>query len=72
MAAKGLQTDNLKGIGITNQRETTLLWDKRTGKPLHPALVWNDGRTAGVVKRMIEATPTKSLDHLRVSCHNLQ
>jgi glycerol kinase len=72
MAAKGLQTDNLRGIGITNQRETTLLWDKRTGKPLHPALVWNDGRTAGVVKRMIEATPTKSLDHLRVSCHNLQ
>ena len=39
----------------------------QTGKPLHPSLIWNDGRTAGVVKRMIEATPTKSLDHLRVS-----
>ena len=70
MAAQGLQMDNLKGVGITNQRETTLLWNKQTGKPLYPALVWNDGRTAGVVKRMIEATPTKSLDHLRVSHHN--
>ena len=67
MAAKGLKTDQLRGIGITNQRETTVLWDKQTGKPLHPSLIWNDGRTAGVVKRMIEATPTKSLDHLRVS-----
>ena len=44
-----------------------MLWDKQTGKPLHPSLVWKDGRTAGVVKRMIEATPTKSPDHLRVS-----
>lgn len=56
----------LRGIGITNQRETTVLWDKTTGKPLHPSLVWCDGRTAAVVKRMIEATPSKSKDYLRV------
>ncbi|MEO0924214.1 MAG: glycerol kinase GlpK, partial [Pseudomonadota bacterium] len=36
---------SIAGIGITNQRETTLLWDKETGKPLHNALVWQDRRT---------------------------
>jgi glycerol kinase len=36
----------IAGIGITNQRETTLLWDRKTGKPLHRALVWQDRRTA--------------------------
>ncbi len=35
-------------IGITNQRETTLLWDRATGKPLHRAIVWQDRRTAGL------------------------
>src|SRR5262249_55730830 len=33
-------------IGITNQRETTVLWDRKTGRPLHKALVWQDRRTA--------------------------
>ncbi len=36
----------LQAIGITNQRETTLLWDRRTGKPIHNAIVWQDRRTA--------------------------
>src|SRR5205823_13256404 len=36
----------LEAIGITNQRETTLLWDRRTGKPVHNAIVWQDRRTA--------------------------
>jgi len=35
----------LAGIGITNQRETTVIWDKQTGKPLHNAIVWQDART---------------------------
>ena len=56
----------VKGFAITNQRETTLLWNKETGKPLHPALVWNDGRTASIVKELIETKPEK-LDDLRVS-----
>jgi glycerol kinase len=42
-AIKGTQ---LEAIGITNQRETTLLWDRRTGKPIHNAIVWQDRRTA--------------------------
>ncbi|MES2425120.1 MAG: glycerol kinase GlpK, partial [Pseudomonadota bacterium] len=37
---------NIKAIGITNQRETTVLWDRKTGQPLAPAIVWQDRRTA--------------------------
>lgn len=38
--------EHIKAIGITNQRETTILWDKTTGKPVHNAIVWQDRRTA--------------------------
>ncbi|NND70942.1 MAG: glycerol kinase, partial [Rhodothermales bacterium] len=38
--------DQIAAIGITNQRETTVIWDKRTGKPIHNAIVWQDRRTA--------------------------
>lgn len=40
--------DHVAAIGITNQRETTLVWDRATGKPIAPAIVWQDRRTAGV------------------------
>ena len=39
-------TESIAGIGITNQRETTLIWDRNTGQPIHPAIVWQDRRTA--------------------------
>jgi glycerol kinase len=42
----GITADSIAAIGITNQRETTLLWDRATGKPLHNAIVWQDRRTA--------------------------
>ncbi|NSC20470.1 glycerol kinase GlpK [Streptomyces albus subsp. chlorinus] len=42
----GLRADQLSAIGITNQRETTLLWDRATGEPVHNAIVWQDTRTA--------------------------
>ena len=38
--------ERIAGIGITNQRETTLVWDRKTGKPLAPAIIWQDRRTA--------------------------
>ena len=38
---------DIAGIGITNQRETTLVWDRKTGNPIHNAIVWQDRRTAG-------------------------
>ncbi|HEX2094124.1 MAG TPA: glycerol kinase GlpK, partial [Longimicrobiaceae bacterium] len=49
-AGSGLE--GLAGIGITNQRETIVLWDRETGEPVHRALVWQDGRTAEVCRRM--------------------
>ncbi len=41
-----LEPDRLRAVGITNQRETTVLWDRTTGEPIHNALVWQDRRTA--------------------------
>jgi glycerol kinase len=41
-------------VGITNQRETTLVWDRRTGQPLYNAIVWLDTRTAALCDRMTE------------------
>ncbi|MGI3168013.1 glycerol kinase GlpK [Pseudooceanicola sp. C21-150M6] len=42
----GLRAGDIAAIGITNQRETTLIWDRKTGRPIHPAIVWQDRRTA--------------------------
>lgn len=39
-------------LGLTNQRETTVVWDKETGKPLYNAILWNDVRTQQIVERM--------------------
>jgi glycerol kinase len=44
----------MAAIGITNQRETTILWDKRTGEPLHNAIVWQDRRTSGYCDELKE------------------
>ena len=54
----------LKGIGVTNQRETTILWDRTTGKCLYNAIVWCDGRGSEIVQRIIG---NKTKDELRVS-----
>ena len=45
VAKAGVQPGDIAAIGITNQRETTLLWDRRTGKPYYNAIVWQDTRT---------------------------
>jgi len=45
-ALKGVPAKDVVAIGITNQRETTVIWDKKTGAPLHNAIVWQDRRTA--------------------------
>jgi glycerol kinase len=44
--------DRIAGIGITNQRETIVFWDRRTGKPLAPAIVWQDRRTADICESL--------------------
>ncbi|UPW00305.1 glycerol kinase GlpK [Halorussus gelatinilyticus] len=48
----GLTADQLAAIGVTNQRETTLLWDRDTGKPVHNAIVWQDRRTTDRVEEL--------------------
>jgi glycerol kinase len=48
----GIKSNELKAIGITNQRETTIAWDVTTGKPLHNALVWQDTRTAELMENL--------------------
>ena len=58
----GITIENIDSIGITNQRETTILWDKKTGKPLYNAIVWQCRRTEEKVKAMLQKNP--SLDEM--------
>ena len=46
IAIKGLNAENIAAIGITNQRETVVVWDRKTGQPVYNAIVWQDKRTA--------------------------
>jgi glycerol kinase len=48
----GISSDKIKAIGITNQRETSLLWDRRSLKPIHNAIVWQDRRTAEFCEKL--------------------
>ena len=50
-----IQASDIAAIGITNQRETTIVWDRATGKPIHNAIVWQDRRTAKMCERMKKA-----------------
>jgi len=52
LRAAGIGPGELAAIGITNQRETTVLWDRRTGEPVHRAIVWQDRRTAPMIDRL--------------------
>jgi glycerol kinase len=52
LARAGLRADDVAAIGITNQRETTVIWDRATGKPIHNAIVWQDRRTAGTCDQL--------------------
>ncbi len=51
----GIKAGEIAAIGITNQRETTLIWDRKTGKPIHNAIVWQDRRTAAHCARLRKA-----------------
>jgi glycerol kinase len=52
-----MQTSRVAAVGITNQRETTVIWDRRTGRPIHPAIVWQCRRTAEMCRRLREHEP---------------
>ena len=50
----GVEPSALAGVGITNQRETTLVWSRTTGQPIHNAIVWQDRRTAPLCAKLKE------------------
>ena len=55
MARVGASPEDIAGIGITNQRETTIVWDKKTGEPVYNAIVWQCRRTASKVDELVAA-----------------
>ena len=52
VAKAGVEVGQIAGIGITNQRETTLVWDRETGEPVHNAIVWQDRRTSNLCGKL--------------------
>lgn len=63
LSRANLATDQIAAVGVTNQRETTIIWDKKTGRPVYNAIVWQDRRTADYCRQLkndgIEAMATK-------------
>ena len=52
LRAAGIQASDLAAVGVTNQRETTVVWDRASGEPVHHALVWQDTRTQDIVNEL--------------------
>ena len=76
IAKQNISTSQIAAIGITNQRETTIVWDRTTGKPIYNAIVWQDRRTAAFcdelkARNMAGHDPAKNrADHRRLFfCH---
>ncbi|XP_072441125.1 glycerol kinase [Chiloscyllium punctatum] len=60
-----IDVSNVKAIGVSNQRETTILWDKKTGQPLYNAILWLDLRTQSTVEKLINNAPNKDKNVLQ-------
>src|SRR5688500_11164874 len=56
LRAAGVEPRELAAVGITNQRETVVVWDRETGEPLHRAIVWQDRRTAGICEEISQGS----------------
>ena len=64
MAMKNISADSINSIGITNQRETTIIWDRETGEPIFNAIVWQCRRTAEYVDKL-KADKPEIVDKIR-------
>jgi glycerol kinase len=64
LASSGVEAGEIAALGITNQRETTVVWDRASGEPIHNAIVWQDTRTDALVRELAGA---EGLDRLRPS-----
>jgi glycerol kinase len=62
LSRAGVAAEEIAAVGVANQRETTVVWDRRTGEPVHNAIVWQDTRTAALVR---ELAGTAGVDRLR-------
>lgn len=56
----GGSVNDIVAVGLTNQRESTIVWDKTTGEPLHNSIVWLDMRTSSTVDQLLDKVPNKS------------
>jgi glycerol kinase len=63
LARTGLKPSDVAALGITNQRETTIVWDRKTGAPVHNAIVWQDRRTAGFCDELKRAGHAELIQH---------
>jgi glycerol kinase len=65
LAVSGAEAGEIAAIGITNQRETTVIWDRETGEPIHNAIVWQDTRTDGIVRELAgDVGPDRLREHV--------
>lgn len=60
----GVSVNDIAAVGITNQRETTLVWDKETGQPLYNAIVWQDTRTDKIINQLAEGSNLDRFRHI--------
>lgn len=63
----GYSASDIQCVGLTNQRETLITWDRLTGEPLYPAIVWSDARTIETVEQLTKKSD-KGLDALKDIC----
>lgn len=66
----GGSAKDIIAVGVTNQRETTIVWDRNTGKPLHNAIVWLDMRTTSTIDKLLDTVPnkTRNKNYLKPLC----
>lgn len=66
----GGSAKDIVAVGITNQRESVIVWDRQTGKPLYNAIIWLDNRTASTVEELLQSIPnnSKNISYLKPLC----
>ncbi|MFH4982518.1 hypothetical protein AB6A40_009227 [Gnathostoma spinigerum] len=65
LVKNGFKTVDIKAVGIANQRETTIIWDRNSGKPICNAIVWLDSRTSELAEEFGKKTPTGSKEYFK-------
>ncbi|XP_022652009.1 glycerol kinase-like isoform X2 [Varroa destructor] len=68
LIAMQIDPHDVVAIGMTNQRESTIIWDKNTGKPYYNAILWCDNRTVDTVEALLEKVPERDPNYLRPKC----